>query len=769
MRPAFTPISQRASIKNVTPVWVDMNGVAAAAGGISPLGMRSAYSSHHTNHQHQRQSHTQAHGRTSPGSSGTPDSSPPSAGLKDHIQGSPRYWGGTPHHHAAGNPSAVTSAFRDMQMKAKEMEEEIQLLKVESADIREKISIHEDRRKERSAKRGEAQLRYTESILSMREAHNSLRSVVADQDVQLLHIDNDTRTIQVDMTQSRRLLASLEDDVIQLRSAMRRLTSENEARQKEFDSVFDQAEHTQAQVDALPAIMQAQLLPMQEAIRNTDEQQSELKWHISQNENQFKAVIRYLRMLVGLNDEICNTVLAREEARDRVLRLSGRVRLPYDPYSGTGGAMPHHALAPSLRGNVDNVHSPAVRVNELTMRAKAVAHSLSAAQQGNYPNEYDNSSSSSGGADRDRNVQGDGMGEQKEQGQCDNEDGDDEYGQEAEAEAEEEGDLDTEGRGKVSFSNLLGALSRTSSHHALESQAEVARHHARLLSQAASGSTAIRVSQPPPLSRCNQSAAGGNKNRSNGSTSSSAGGRGRGRGQWEQLQRRSRGIEYASAVQEMDEMFTPSAEAVARGSGDEDGNGNRGNTDTRMSVRRKNKNRRPGSAPASSSKTVHNYIGVSDRHLLSTRHPSPPGSPSDGFGLALGASYGYEASARAGKAFANGASMQAKKRDVGKPLLNTHTLYVPDHTRRVEYTNRLLRGVRRVELAEQQQFSSQTTYRPQPASAGPINGAWMPGGRAADVVSTNIVANKNKVYRSAKVGLTKVPLNHYNKLHLAEL
>ena len=68
-----------------------------------------------------------------------------------------------------------------------------------------------------------------------------------------------------------------------------------------------------------------------------------------QQQLQFNTVLKYVEMLSELNQEICTAILAREGARARVLRLSGRVNLPYDPYSLTGGAAESNMKMPSLR------------------------------------------------------------------------------------------------------------------------------------------------------------------------------------------------------------------------------------------------------------------------------------------------------------------------------------------------------------------------------------------------------------------------------------
>ncbi len=373
-----------------------------------------------------------------------------------------------------------------------------------------------------------------------------------------------------------------------------------------------------------------------------------------------------------------------------MLRLSGRVRLPYDPYSGTGGAAPREALTPSQRSRVSQA-APVVQVDELMQRAREVSHRLTLAQTG-------------------RLLKEEGLWEAKlEEAPAHMED------DERNDEEERQGENDA----TVSFSDALGVLSRRASHHALESQAEVARQHARLLSQAASGSTLVPMSTEPV-------------SKANAQRSRSAHGiHGKGAAQeLQELHARSAGKAYRQAVSEMTEAFTP---AAADGP-------------TALVARHE----RPSSSP---------NIRIAQ---------GPPGSPPQGRGLPLGASYGYDAAAHAGMAFASGAGAAAKRRDVGKPLIatNTGSSAYSQHGRSSKDTSN---GSLKYPVAVLPDELPLPTYREPEKRPRSQVAAWMPSGKSFSTVSNNIIANKSKVYRSAKVASVNVPLNHYNKLHLNQL
>eukprot|EP00605_Chrysophyceae_sp_TOSAG23-4_P000367 GSChrysophyteH1.ASY1.ANO1.414.1 assembled CDS len=117
---------------------------------------------------------------------------------------------------------------------------------------------------------------------------------------------------------------------------------------------------------------------------------------------------------------------------------------------------------------------------------------------------------------------------------------------------------------------------------------------------------------------------------------------------------------------------------------------------------------------------------------------------------------GYESQISAGHAFASAAAAAALSRDEAVPLLAAKGTRIDSR-----------RGKASRSGYDEGKYLS--TYREVPAPKKPSMGAWMPGGKSGSSASSNIIANKNNVYRSAKLSLSKAPLNHYNRLHMSQL
>ena len=66
----------------------------------------------------------------------------------------------------------------------------------------------------------------------------------------------------------------------------------------------------------------------------------------------FQTVSRYMDMMTDVNEDISDTILSKEQAKARVLRLSGRLHLPDDVTSSPEqykNRLERETMMPSLR------------------------------------------------------------------------------------------------------------------------------------------------------------------------------------------------------------------------------------------------------------------------------------------------------------------------------------------------------------------------------------------------------------------------------------
>ncbi len=227
------------------------------------------------------------------------------------------------------NPSAVTIAFRELQERARVLEKERDDARKETKQLEDDIKDVTEGREDRAASRNAARLRATEQLCHIREEGNKLRRETGEMDTQLVYLDNDFRSIQMNLTSDRGALSVVEDDCIELREKLRDVSRREELLSAEVHRLVQICEERQNKLGKVPARNQNQVNKLKGSIRLTEEQIQVLRFQMEQQTVQMENVRRYLDMLLNVNDEICDTVLAREEARARVLRLSGRVSLPH--------------------------------------------------------------------------------------------------------------------------------------------------------------------------------------------------------------------------------------------------------------------------------------------------------------------------------------------------------------------------------------------------------------------------------------------------------
>ena len=226
------------------------------------------------------------------------------------------------------NPSAVTIAFRELQNRAKILEAEREGALKEGATLQARIDEISNGREDRYAARNAARLKATDDLFHIREEGNRLRVHMGEMDTQLVYLDNDVRATQMNLTSDRGTFSVVEDDCVEMRGKILELTSKKELLDKEANTMRNKIESVQSKMSNVPTRNKTQSSRLRATVQRTEEQIRLLRHQMDQQKVQMDTVKKYLDMLLDVNDEICDTVMARELARTRTLRLAGRVNLP---------------------------------------------------------------------------------------------------------------------------------------------------------------------------------------------------------------------------------------------------------------------------------------------------------------------------------------------------------------------------------------------------------------------------------------------------------
>lgn len=247
------------------------------------------------------------------------------------------------------NPSAVTIAFRELQERAKILEAERDGAADEGVKLQAKIDEISGGREDRYAARNAARLKATEELFHVREEGNRVRVAMGEMDTTLVYLDNDFRAIQMNLTSDRGTFSVVEDDCVEMRGKLLELVSRRDLLDKEVHHMNNSIEESQKKMGSVPSRHKTQSSRLRSTVQKTEEQIKVLQHQTEQQQIQMATVKKYLDMLLDVNDEICDTVMARELARTRTLRLSGRVNLP--PNSPDRDVDIAAALSPSGKRN----------------------------------------------------------------------------------------------------------------------------------------------------------------------------------------------------------------------------------------------------------------------------------------------------------------------------------------------------------------------------------------------------------------------------------
>ena len=183
-------------------------------------------------------------------------------------------------------------------------------------------------REDRFAARNAARLKATDDLFHVREEGNRLRVQMGEMETQLVYLDNDYRAIQMNLSSDRGTFSVGEDDCVEMRGKILELTSKEEMMSKENKAMKNKIEKFRTRCPASQTEIKHNLQGCGQLCKG---QRNKIRLYLTSNRptkcpnGNCK---EYLDMLLDVNDEICDTVMARELARSRTLRLAGRVNLP---------------------------------------------------------------------------------------------------------------------------------------------------------------------------------------------------------------------------------------------------------------------------------------------------------------------------------------------------------------------------------------------------------------------------------------------------------
>jgi predicted nucleic acid-binding Zn-ribbon protein len=168
-------------------------------------------------------------------------------------------------------------------------------------------------------------MQLSDSLATARSEMEVKRKEVAELERDVIIMEDSTRSIERGITSSRSKLASLSDDHSQLHSAVTEQEQECKVMEEELQKIEERCNYLQSRINALPQAKMQQTNRMKECVGTMEIELQKIRGSADQGKVRASGLHRYIEMMIGINAELCDTILAREEAKARVMRIAGKM------------------------------------------------------------------------------------------------------------------------------------------------------------------------------------------------------------------------------------------------------------------------------------------------------------------------------------------------------------------------------------------------------------------------------------------------------------
>lgn len=274
---------------------------------------------------------------TSPGSKGVSfsnkDLNPSSNRTNISMDNSSHYSVSTPNRscflsdteYATHSATSVVSAFRELQVKAKSIETE----RAEAIRDRDELrqELHE-RRREQISWVGKAEMQAADALSNIRAATERTKREYTDLDSKLAAHEEMHRSIQRGLIAQKSLCTTLEDDIGYMTTKIHAMERNNAMLKSEIFRVDNRTNRVREEAELSPSKNRAKRASVLATIASLEAQISRVKAGQGKSEAKASALQQYMELVIRINEDLCDTIVAQEQSKARIMRFAGKYQPP---------------------------------------------------------------------------------------------------------------------------------------------------------------------------------------------------------------------------------------------------------------------------------------------------------------------------------------------------------------------------------------------------------------------------------------------------------
>lgn len=218
-------------------------------------------------------------------------------------------------------PSNVIIAFRELQNKAKQLENE----RASAIRLREEMrdQIEADRRA-RNLWRNQSEMESTEILLNMKSASQQMRQEIDVLESKLASLEEAHRSLQRSLSTKSGHIETLENDVDTVKARIVAAQQKKSLLSFDADVIVDRCTDISQRASSSPSSNRKNRRIARDALDNLREQ-IEMAYDASNKSKlRARALQRYVEMMTSINEDLCNTLATREEAKGKIIEFAVR-------------------------------------------------------------------------------------------------------------------------------------------------------------------------------------------------------------------------------------------------------------------------------------------------------------------------------------------------------------------------------------------------------------------------------------------------------------
>jgi hypothetical protein len=231
-----------------------------------------------------------------------------------------------PQSYSNTSATSVITAFRELQAKQRNIENERIFALKERDELRQRIA---ESRRSQALWRSKAEIEATESFLRVRNSNDQLKYEYGDVEAKLTAEENKYNAIERHRTALHTMETSIRDDVTQNDAKVRALEHQNDMLRVELKAIEARTQQMDKVALRAPEVHRKYSESVQKTLDALEREISKVKHAKQRTLGKTAALQSYMDLIIKINSDLSDTLISREHTRAEILRLSGKVAPPH--------------------------------------------------------------------------------------------------------------------------------------------------------------------------------------------------------------------------------------------------------------------------------------------------------------------------------------------------------------------------------------------------------------------------------------------------------